>query len=310
MPTGAITLLEAAKTMPASQATGIVMTYASAYHPMLAMPMITEPQGVHSWNVENVLPYTTGGTRLINGTWTATRSDVSAFAETFKIYGGEIQVDRAIAKVNPGKVPQEKESQTAAKARIWTTDFFSGTGGQSLRGIDDWLTNEPIFANQTFNVGTASAGSVLLTDHLDRLLSLLNVVPGRTYIYCSDNLSLRASKLGRGGTVASDTSYNNNFRPEEWGFWNGNYRGVPIIPIKDGKGTDLLSITEGDGSSSTIYGVTYGENMLTGFQVDTPDVIPLTQADVYNYFDFEHYVGIAPKAIKSIARLRYVSNTV
>ena len=310
MPTGAMTLLEAAKTMPASQATGIVMTYASAYHPMVAMPMITEPQGIHSWNVENELSYTTGGTRLVNGTWTATRSNISAFTETFKIYGGEIQVDRAIAKVNPGKVPQEKESQTKAKARIFTSDFIAGGGGQALRGIDDWLANETLFAGQTSAVGTASAGSVLLTDHLDKLLSLLNVVPGSTYIYCSDNIALRASKLGRGNVSGSDVPYNNQFRPEEWGFWNGMYRGVPIIPLKDGKGSDLISITEGDGSSTTIYGVTYGTEMLTGFQVSAPDVIPLTQADVYNYFDFEHLVGVAPKAIKCIARLTHVTDTV
>ena len=310
MPTGSMTMLEAAKTMPVSQKRGIIQTYATQYHPMVAMPIITEPNGMHNWNLEYELPYTSGGTRLVNGTWTATRSAISPFTSTFKIYGGEIQIDRVIQKVNPDKVPQEKESQMKAKARQWTVDFIGGQGGAAMRGIDHWLTNEVAFATQTYAVGTASAGSVLLTDHLDRLLSMLNVVIGRTYIYLSDNLSLRASKLARGTSVTNDTAYQNRFRPEDWGMWMDNYRGVPIIPLKDGVGTDLISITEGDGSSTTVYGVVYGEDMLSGFQVSPPDVYPLTQADVYNYFDFEHLINIVPHAIRSIARLTYVSDTV
>ncbi len=310
MPTGAQTLLEAAKTMPVSQPRGIIQTYALAYHPMQVLPMLSEPTGVHAWNLEYELPHTTGGTRQINGTWTATRSAISPFNSTFKIYGGEVQVDRAIQKVNPGKVPQEIESQTKAKAYRFTIDMFQGTGGSILRGVRDWLNNEVAFAGQTFNVGTASAGSVLLTDHLDRLLSLMHVVVGRTYIYCSQNMSLRASKLSRGTNVSGDIAYQTRFRPSEWGLFGSVYNGVPIVPLVDGKGTDLLSITQGDGSSTTLYAVTYGDNMFTGFQVDTPDIYPLSQADVYNYFDIEHLVGVAPQAIKSIARLRYVSNTV
>jgi hypothetical protein len=85
------------------------------------------------------------------------------------------------------------------------------------------------------------------------------------------------------------------------------YDGIPIIVLKDGKGTDLLSTDLGDGSSSSIYVVTFGEEQVTGFQVSAPDIVPLTQADVYNYFNIEWGVGTAPQAIRSISRLRYVS---
>ncbi len=309
MPTGAMTLLESCKTMPVSQPRGIIQTYASTYHPLTAMGMISEPSGTHNWDLEYELPYTTGGTRLINGSWTATRSAISPYTSTCKIYGGEVKIDRALVKTNPGKVPQEKTSQIKAKARCFVIDMFTGTGGAQLRGIKDVLDNEKAFANQTENVGTASAGSVLLTDHLDKLLSLVSI-SNSTYIYCSQNMALRASKLNRGTNVSGDIGYQTRYSKEEWGFFSANYNGVPIVPLVDGKGTDLLPITDGDGSSTTLYAVTYGDDMFTGFQVSAPDVYNNTQADVYNYFDMEHLVGTAAKAIKSVARLRYVSDTV
>jgi len=310
MPTGAQTLLEIAKTMPKSQATGIIMTYATTYQPLMALPLISEPNGTHKWNVEIELPYTSGGTRLVDGSWTNTRSNISTYSQDFKIYGGQIKIDNALSTLSPGKIPQEIESQTKAKARIFTKDMFIGTEGASLRGIKDYLDNDPIFVNQTIDIGTTSAGGVLLTDHMDNLISKINRVPGRTYIYCTQYAELRLRKLQRGSAVTSDVPYNLVYNQAEWGTFSGSYDGIPIVTLKDGKGDDLLPTDDGNGSCSTIYLVTYGPELFTGFQVAAPKIRPLTQADVYEYTSFEHYVGTAVKAIRSIARLRYVSNTI
>jgi len=310
MPTGANTLLETAKTMDIGHSRSVVGTYASAYHPMTAMPILPAPSGVHNWNTEDQLPYNSGGTRAFNGSWTSTRSVVSSFTESIKIYGGEVQIDRMMAKINPQKVPQERAAQVRASARQWTIDFIKGGGGTQLRGIEDWLNNETLFANQTFNVGSASAGSALMTDHLDRLLSLVNIVPGMTYIYCSDQIGLRIQKLSRGNSATNDTAYATRFSPDQWGYFSGMYNNVPVVVLKDGKGTDLIDTDDGDGESSSVYCVTYGTEMLAGFQVGPMEVHTLNQADVYNYFDFEWGVGLAPQAVRSIARLRYVAETV
>lgn len=310
MPSGYVTLLESAKTMPIGVPRGVVMTYALAYQPMTVLPLLPEPSGVHNWNLEMELPYTTGGVRNINGSWTASRSSVSAYTDTFKIYGGEVKIDRAIAETNPAKVPQERESQIKAQARQFTKDMFEGTGGSSLRGIKDWIDNDPSFSTQSSNVGTASTGALLTTDHLDKLLSMGNIEIGRSFIYCTDNIGLRVRKLSRGNSVSGDTAYANRFTPEQWGYFAGMYADVPVIVLKDGKGSNLLSATQGDGSSSSVYLVTYGENMFTGYQVSPMKVISLTQADVYNYFDVEWYVGAVPKSIRSIARLQYVIDSV
>lgn len=310
MPTGAMTMLEAAKTIKNPKERGIVMTYALAYHPLTAMPIETEPTGQFRWNVDEQLPYTSGGTRAINGSWTATRANVAPFSSTAKIYGGEVKVDRYINEVNPGRVAHEKQMQIAARAYMWTKDMFEGAGGNDLRGIKDWIDNETLFANQNQDLGSSSAGYRLMTDDLDKLLSMLDVVPGRTFIYCSDNIGLRCRKLQRGNQATGDIGYLNQHQPSQWGYFSGNYAGVPIVVLKDGKGTDLLSTTDGDGSSTVVYGVTYGPSAFTGFQTSGPKVIPLTNNDVYNYFDMEWYVGIVPQSIRCIARLRYVKNSV
>jgi len=309
MPSGAMTLLEAAKTMPRCHARDVIGTYASAYQPMMAMSLLDAPGGTYPWNIENELPYTTGGTRNIDGSYTESRSNISPFVETFKIYGGQVKIDRAIATANPAKVPQEIASQVRARARIWTKDLFEGAGGTALRGFEDWLDNEVLFASQTVNVGTASTGSVLLTDHLDQLLNKIKISPGNTFIYTSNTLGMRANKLSRGTNVSGDISFQNRYSPNQWGMYNGSYGGVPIVPLVDGKGTDILSTDDGDGNSSAVYAVTYGPELVTGFQMGMPAVLPLSDASVYNYFDLEWYVGMAPQAIKSIARLRYVAET-
>jgi len=308
MPSGAMTLIESAKTMDSPEKEAIINTYAASYHPMMKMQFLPAPAGSISWTIRNTLAYTSGGTRLVNGSWTATRGNKSPFTETFKIYGGEIKIDRAIIATNPGIVAEEKEDQIQAKALNFTKHIFEGVGGQYLRGIKDLLDNEQIFTNQTVDVGTASGGSMLQTDHLDQLLNVMNVEMGNTVIYCTDNIGLRSRKLARGNSASGDTGYNLNFSPLEWGFFAGYYNGVPIIPLKDGQGTDLLSTDEGDGSSCSVYAVTFGTKNFTGFQVQPPTVTPLNQADVYDYFDFEHYVGTAAKSIKCIGRLRYVTD--
>ena len=306
----ALTMLEAAKTLPPGFDRGVIQTYATSYHPMTVMPLITDPTGIMKWNLEYQLPYSSGGVRNINGTWTSTSAQVNPYVENFRIYGGQCQIDRAIAATNVNRVALERESQIKAMGRRFAIDLFEGTGGTYIRGFADYLDNDPAFANQTIDVGTVGAGGTLMTDNLDKLLSKMTIIPGSTFIYCTQTQALRIKKLARGNSATSDTAYRLNFSPEQFGYFSGDFGGVPVIHMIDGKGNDLLSTTQGEGTSSTIWCVTYGPQMVSGLQVKAPEVIPLNQADVYNYFDLEWYVAAAPGAIRSVARLRYVEETV
>lgn len=305
-----LSLLESAKTLPDGLNKGVMMTYALAYHPMTVMPMQSAPTGVCAWNVEDQLPHTSGGFRNVNGTWTASVSQINPYSETSRIAGGRVQVDRFIESTNPSRVAAEKQAQIKAMAKLWTAGMFNGDGGTYLKGIDYWIDNVTAYSSQNIDTGTASAGALLTTDHLDSLLNAVNTVPGRTFIYMPDKVALRARKLARGTAVSGDVPYLTNYTPEQWGFFAGKYDDYPIIPLKDGKGSDLLETNLGDDNSTCVYAVTYGEDMFSGFQVKPMEIIALNQADVYNYFDLEWYSWCAPLAIRSIARLRYVENAV
>lgn len=310
MPDGTVNLTDVARSIKDEKQQAIVGTYATSYQPMAVLPLLNQPSGVHSWNLEVGLPNTTGGARNYNGTYTASKTRIASFAVNSSIYGGQVKIDRMFAKINPSQVPLEKAAQIKAMAYNFTKDVFEGAGGTYLRGIKDYLDNESIFSAQTSDIGTASGGTALVTDHLDKLLSLINFIPGRTYFYMTDNVGLRARKIARGNSASGDTAYNLNYSKDEWGYFSGSYGGVPIVVLKDGKGNNLLSTDEGDGSSSSVYAVTYGVDNFTGFQVGNPEVIAANDSSVYNYFDLEHGVGTAVKSIRSIARLRYVAESV
>jgi hypothetical protein len=101
-----------------------------------------------------------------------------------------------------------------------------------------------------------------------------------------------------------------NYRPEEFGTFAGQYDEIPVITMKDGKGTDMLSNTEGDGTCTTVYAVTYGPDNYTGFQKGPMKVIDMKEVSVNEAFDVEWLMNAVPQSVRCIARMRYVSNAV
>jgi len=72
----------------------------------------------------------------------------------------------------------------------------------------------------------------------------------------------------------------------------------------------MLSNVEGDGSSTTLYIVTYGLENVQGFQREGMNVYNLGDKTVLEDFDIEHLVNFAPKSVQCISRIRYVKNAV
>jgi len=309
MATGNVSLLDVAKNMQDSKEKGIIMTYALTSHPLMAMPFETVVGGVKKWKVVNDLAFSGSSSayRNLEGEYTATKTPTQVFTSSVKIAGGRVKIDRALKDLAPQDIPIQRQGQIAAYARQVTIDIFEGTGGSAIYGVDSIINDQNIFSGQYVNAGTASTGGLLTEDILDEALAKHNVMRGSTYMYMNDAPARRIKKLSRGrGT----DGYNIQYRPEEFGMFEGMYDGIPIVVLKDGKGTDMLSNTKGDGSSTTVYVVTYGDDNFTGFQAGQLEVIPMTEVSVLEAFDIEHKLNVAAQSVRCITKIQYVKNAV
>jgi hypothetical protein len=305
-----MTLSDFVKTLPEGKERTVINTYAQTTHVTMMLPMVPTPRGIFEYDVDHDLPYedsSDDATRVLNGEFTATKSSLQPFAVNYKVYGGKIAFDRAAAAVNPGELIRQQRKQVQAKARQFTKDVFEGTGGRYLRGIKNYINTEDVYKPQIIYLGTPSTGSALTEDKLDEAISIHNVGIS-TYFYCTRKVGLRVKKMSRGtGSTNAYSAYNINYRPEEFGTFAGAYDGIPIVPLIDGKGNDILSTTS---DICTAYLVTYGaDENFTGFQVKPVETHDLEGTSAVKEWDIEHLVGTAPQAPKSITMLQYVANS-
>lgn len=308
-----LTLIDIAKTMAESPEAGAIWTYALANHVTQRIPIESQPTGIKSWGIRHDHPYTTSAnaTRAIGGEYTASKTPMQIFKSNYKIYGARVQYDRILAVQNPQEIKEQEYGQTVARANIFAKDVFEGTGGQYLVGIQKMLNSYKIFSGQTVYMGTSSTPAVLTMDALDDAISRHNNIPGQTYIYLNRKPMNRVHKMarGQGGSTAFETQ-NINYSPSEFGTFAGTYNGIPLVPMVDGKGDDMLSNTEGGGTATTVYIVTYGSENFTAFQMAPPKVIGMAGVSSIVAFDIEWPVGTAAQSKRCITQIKYVKNAV
>jgi hypothetical protein len=316
-----VTLLEAAKLMEPSRKAGVIETYAKAYQPMQVAPVInTGGKDSYTWTVEDDLAHTSGGKRNVGSDFDATAGNVKPYESNVKIYGGKIKVDEFITDHSPASMTFQEDSQIRSMAREFTVDLFEGSGGTSLRGVKDWLANDGAFSGQTINAGSTVSGDVITMDMMDELVSKLSM--NNPYIYMRDIFARRLQRLARG----MDATYSQrlNYAPDQFGVWSWKYAGIPIVALKDGKGTDLLSITEIDGAASlsttgSIYAIDWGMESASLFASGAggqlgANGVPLPKLEMhgdgtnYKYERMTWYVGFVPHTIRCVARIRYIKN--
>lgn len=315
----AVTLLEAAKLMEPSRKTGVIQTYAEAYQPMQVAPVIdTGGKASYAWTVEDDLAHTSGGKRNVGSDFTASAGNVKPYESDVKIYGGKIQVDEYIQDHSPASVTFQEASQTRAHAREFTVDLFEGSGGTSLRGWNHWLENDGAFSTQSVNsTSTTENGDLVSLDMMDELVEKIS--RGNPYLYMRDVHMRRIKRLARG---TGDTDQRMVYARDEFGKWAWMYDGIPIVVLKDGKGNDLLSITETDGAGTysttgNIYAIDWGIEAAALFSSNEkkgPNGVPLPKVEQhgdgsnYKYIRMTYYVGCVPHTIRCAARIQYCKN--
>lgn len=303
----ALTLLEASKLMTDDRQRAVVQLYAQTYHPWTVMPIQSRPNGVFRWTLEDQLDSNVG-VRAIGSDFTAGTGTVKPYTSITKAYGGKIAVDDKIAKEEPEAVQFYKAQQVRALARKVTIDMFEGAGSTSFRGVRDWVMND--YTSQNVTMGATSGGIVPTMAKVDTMLSYLDVVPGRTFIYSNYTPFQVMATLARTNGTGQQ---NIQWVPDQFGVLQPTYAGIPWIVLRDGKGTDLLSVVETDtattgGSATSIYAVTYGEEMFTGFQSAAPTVEGALDGTNFKTSRLDWYPGIAPVRPRSVVRLNNVKN--
>lgn len=322
------TLVEAAKLEKPSVATGYIGIYANAYQTGFVAP-VQPSDRQYNWRIEDDLPYTgSTGSRNIGSDFDATQANFKSYYSEVKAYGGKIKVDEYVMDNVPASVPAQKSSQVRAFARKLFIDTFQGTGGADLRGIRDWLGGDAAsrssaliaagYENQVVNAGSTGSGDLITLDMLDEVLSKVEVIPGKTFIYCNEIITRKIKSLNRGN---STSGYNVVFSPSEIGRFDDVYYNVPIVTTKDGKNANLLDTDEFDATTNentmSLYVVTWDVEGATYFSTSPTGVAgtPMPQIEEhgdgsnYKYHRFKFYPGFAPQKPRSIARLRGLKNS-
>lgn len=303
----ALTLSEAAKLLPDGTPKAVLTLYADTYHPLQQLPIQERPSGVMRWTLEDTLDSNVGA-RAIGSDYTAGNGTVKPYSSITKAYGGKIQVDDKIATEEPEAVSFYKAQQIRALARKATIDLFEGAAGTSWKGLRLWAQQD--YTSQDVTMGNTSGGIVVTMAKMDTLLSYVDVIPGRTFIYSNYIPFQVMATLAR---TNGSGQQNIQWVPNEFGVLQPTYAGIPWIVLRDGKGTDLLSTVETDtantsGSACSIYAVTYGEEMVTGFQSKPPTVLSPDDATNFKTSRLDWYAGVAPLKPRSFARLNNVKN--
>lgn len=301
----AITLLESAKQLENTRQKAALQLYSDTYHPLQVMGFSpAEAGGVLSWTIEDTLG--TSGGRAIGSDFTANNGTFIPQKAVTAIYGGKVQVDRAIRITNPTIVPGMKANKIRGFARQFTVDMFEGQGGVSLRGISKWI--DDVYTGQKIDGG----GTVITMAQMDALYDKLNVVAGRTYFYMTQTPFLALNVLSRTNGAGQQ---NIQYIKTDFGTRVPYYNDVPIIVLKDAKGVDILSTAEAStgahtgGTVTSVYGLTYGDDMVTGFHAAPMTFIDDKDATNFENFTMEHISGVAPKVVRSVTRMYNVKNS-
>ena len=301
----ALTLLEATKLMPVGPQRAIVQIFAESTHFLSTCPMIEAPRGYVDWSMEESLG--TVASRAIGADYTAANGTFSPFKATCAILGGKVQVDRAIRKAQPEAVSEMKANKIRSMAYQITKQAFEGQGVSDIKGISKWVSAD--YTAQFVDM----AGAVITMAKMDSLVDLVNQVPGATYLYMTQTPFNALNTLSR---TNGSGQQNIVYAPGTFGARTPFYGGIPIVIMKKGDGTDILSVVESTGiggshaggALTSVYAVTYGPEMFHGIQLGSMDIINNTDATNFEEFLIEWIASVAPKTKRSIARMHDVKN--
>lgn len=298
----AVTLVQAQAASTNMLQRGVIQVFIDESPVLDRLPFMEIEGNAYQYTKESALPGI--AFRAVNAAYTESTGAVVNATVGLKIFGGDADVDRFIARTM-GNLMDQRALQTRLKAKaaaiFFTQYFFNGDSAtpEQFDGLKKMLTGAQLI--------TAGAnGATLTLAMLDSLIAA--VVGGPDVIYANDFLiaKINALVLATGATlpVARD----------QYGKQVRFYAGIPIIDpglATDGT-TRILPFTETMGASSlaaSIYAVKFGEQEfisgLTNGGIDVYDLGELETKPAYRT-RIEAYMALANFNGKAAARLQGV----
>jgi hypothetical protein len=299
----AVTLAQAQAASTNMLQRGVIQVFIDESPVLDRLPFMEIEGNAYQYTKESALPGI--AFRAVNAAYTESTGAVVNATVGLKIFGGDADVDRFIARTM-GNLMDQRALQTRLKAKaaaiFFTQYFFNGdsTTPEQFDGLKKMLTGAQL-------ISAGANGATLTLSMLDSLIAA--VVGGPDVIYANDFLiaKINALVIATGGTLPVTR--------DQYGKQVRFYAGVPIVD--PGLSTDgvtrILPFTETQGTDTaidaSIYAVKFGEQEfisgLTNGGIDVYDLGELETKPAYRT-RIEAYMALANFNGKAAARLQGV----
>jgi len=314
MPSGSLTLLEAAKSGSDLLHDGVVETLIQESPILEMLPVVTIKGNAIKHRVEGDLP--APAYRQVNATYSRSWGSDLEHYWGVTILGGEVFIDNFIINTM-GNEWDEKARQYAkfakAMSRTFDADFFDADGtSNKFKGVNSLITEG--FGLTVGAAANTANGGTLTLDDLDIAIDLLRDQSMPDAMLLNRTHRRKVTALGR--TSVSGVSLI-DVGDDKFGRKVNMYNGIPMRIIGDNiTGTAILGYDETRGSSSvcsSLYFVALGEDKTSlllgaGGSFSVKD-FGETQAAPGHLGRVECYPGIALWSQYSIVRLQGITNT-
>ncbi len=296
----AVTLAQAANLSTNMLQRGVIQTFIDESPILDRLPFMEIEGNAYQYTQESSLPGI--AFRAVNAGYTESTGAVVPATVALKIFGGDADVDRFIARTL-GNLNDQRAVQTRLKAKaaaiFFTLNFFEGDSAtpEQFDGLRKSLTG-----NQVVTAG--ANGATLTLAMLDDLIS--RVPGGPDVIYAPSQVIAKINAL------VLATGLITPVERDQYGKLVRMYAGIPIVDpgyATDGT-TQILAYDETQGASSlttSVYAVKFGEQEfvsgLTNGGIDVYDLGELETKPAYRT-RIEAYMAIGIFNGKAAARLK------
>jgi hypothetical protein len=303
-----LTLIEAAKTASPVDAV-YIEEYARSSSILSVIPFRNVPGGSLNYNREDTLPGI--GFRGVNEGHTESVGIINPQSEVCRIAGGDLDVDRFFIDTQGEGIRSSQElMKVKSLAHGWTRTFIKGDNSVNPRVFDGLQVR--VTGSQLLN--NANAGAPLSLGNLDALIDQVHMP---THLVMNKTMRRQLTAAARNNSISGFITTERNAFGQQITVYND----LPILVVdQDEADLDIMPFTEASPDLSavdctSIYCVSFGDQMLTGIQAPIEGVYGISVRDLGELETkpvmrtrIDWYCGIAVTHGRAAARLQGIKN--